>query len=110
MPTKRTCAAAAKEQLDCEVRLNQLYEKIESIKWEEVINGIPFVAKLLNHAEKDNMATEKALCTILAILSPEQSHRASHDPETWIYLREMVIDILQVYTSSVDELAHWITS
>ncbi|KAG0037003.1 hypothetical protein BGZ82_003296 [Podila clonocystis] len=95
MPTKRTRATSTKEQLDCEARLNQLYEKIETPQWEGVITGIPFLAELLNHAEEENLNTEKALCTILAILSPEQSPQASHDPETWIYLREMVIDILQ---------------
>ncbi|KAF9334645.1 hypothetical protein BG006_001775, partial [Podila minutissima] len=56
---------------------------------------MPLLAELLAHAEEDNTTIEKALYIILAILTIEQSHQASHDPETWTYLKEMAIDILQ---------------
>ncbi|KAF9316678.1 hypothetical protein BG003_001702 [Podila horticola] len=95
MPTKRTRAASAKEQVDYDAPLNQLYEKIENRQWEEIINAMPLLEELLNHAEEGNTATEKALYTILAILTLEQSDQASQDPETWTYLKEMVINILQ---------------
>ncbi|KAG0338816.1 hypothetical protein BG000_003332 [Podila horticola] len=100
MPTKRTRAASAKEQVDYEAPLNHLYEKIENRQWEEVINAMPLLEELLNHVEEGNTATEKALYTILAILTLEQSDQASQDPETWTYLKEMVINILQ---SAIDD-------
>lgn len=59
---------------------------------------MPLLEELLNHAEDDNTVTGKALDTILATLTLEQSEQSSQDLETWTHLKEMAIDILQVYT------------
>ncbi|KAF9394465.1 hypothetical protein CPC16_011173 [Podila verticillata] len=95
MPRKRTRAASAKEQADYQAPLNQICKNIENRQWEEVINGMPLLAELLNHAEDENTVTGKALDTILATLMLEQSEQSSQDPESWTYLKEMAIDILQ---------------
>ena len=59
---------------------------------------MPLLAEFLNHAEDENTAAEKALDTILVILTLEESEQSSQNPETWPYLKEMAIDNLQVYT------------
>ncbi|KAF9392893.1 hypothetical protein CPB97_007419 [Podila verticillata] len=103
MPRKRTRAASAKEQADYQAPLNQICENIENRQWEEVINGMPLLEELLNHAEDDNTVTGKALDTILATLTLEQSEQSSQDLETWTHLKEMAIDILQ---SAIDDGMH----